>query len=197
MGQGFDIADPGGPPMITSMHLTLFTDTAVNYANTLIRVQFWDTYNSAANPVFSNPIGPTLDFPTGPVTTFGTTALTATLNFASPIPLTGLTEHGLSVNWQSDPDGTGSFADDTDLTAGLRGPGSADINPGVNDNPGSGYYRNASGETDLNFQSSDARAFPGVTNGGLLFDLSLAVPEPSSIVVLGLGALAILWRCRR
>jgi len=196
MGQAFDVADPGVPPDITSMHLTMVVATALSYQNTEIRLQFWDSYNSGNNPVFSNPIGGLQTFTTGPLTTSGATAFTFTLTFSSPIPLTGLTGHGFTVNWQSDPTGTGTFADDSNLTAALRGNGSANINPGANDNPSSGYYRNASGEVDFNFQSTDARSLSGVSNGGLVFDLSL-VPEPGIFSLAGLGGLALFALRRR
>jgi hypothetical protein len=195
MGQAFDIADPGVAPAITGMHITLVGAAAFNYANTLIRMQFWNNYSSGSNPVFSNPAGGAQLFTTGPMSETGATAWTFTLNFAAPIALNGLTGHGLSVNWQSDPTGTGTFADDSNLTAALRGSGSANIAIGVNDNPGSGYYRNASGETDLNFQSSDARSLSGVTNGGLVFDL-VAVPEPGCLALCILAG-AAAWTSRR
>jgi len=193
MGQGFEVADPGTAPQITSMRVVLVTAAAVNYANTAIRVQFWDNYNSGASPVFSNAIGGPQVFTTGPLSNTGATAYTFTLNFASPIPLTGLTGHGVTVNWQSDAQGLGTFVDDTNLTTGLRTTGSANIPVGVNLNPGSGYYRNASGQTDFNFQSSDSRSLSGVTNGGLLFDLTL-VPEPCTVILTIVGGLIVSRR---
>jgi hypothetical protein len=110
-----------------------------------------------------------------------------------------LTTHGIAVNWQSDAGGTGTFIDDTNLTAALRVSGSSNILPGANTSPNSGYYRNASGETDLNFQSSDARTLSGVTNGGLVFRLTaaeVAVPEPGTMLFLG-SALVVLAGVRR
>ena len=157
MGQAFDIADPGGPPAIASIHLAVIAATAVNYSNTMLRVQLWDTFNATNSPVFSNPVGSLQDLITGPISASGAAYWTFTLNFTAPIALTGLTGHGLTVNWLSDPTGTGTFALDTNLTAALRGSGSANVNPGTNSNPSSGYYRNASGETDFNFQSTDSR----------------------------------------
>lgn len=193
MGQAFDIADPGTTPQITSMQLVLVTTTAVNYQNTQIRVQFWDTWNGGSgSPVFSVPDGGVQTFVTGPFSSTGASGWIFTLNFATPISLTGLTQHGIAVNWQSDPSGSGTFSDDPNLTAALRVTGSANISPGANDNPSSGYYRNASGETDLNFANSDARALTGVTNGGLTFSLTLVagtgslppVANPQSVTVL-------------
>jgi hypothetical protein len=192
MGQAFDIADPGAPPQITSMHLVMVTAAAVNYPNTRIRVQFWDTYNGASSPVFAVPDGGVQTFETGPFSSTGPSGWEFTLNFPTPISLTGLTGHGISVNWQSDPTGTSTFADDPNLTAALRTTGSANINPGVNENPGSGYYRNASGETDLNFASGDARSLSGVTNGGLAFDLTLVAGTGSQPPVANAQSITVL-----
>jgi hypothetical protein len=196
MGQGFSLGDGGSSPQITSMNIVMVAGAALNYVDTQIRVQFWDVFSSATSPVFSNPVGGVQTLATGPISTGTATAYTFTLNFPTPIALTGLTGHGLTVNWQGDPTGTGTFANDNNLTAGLRTAGSADIVVGTNTNPSSGYYRNASGGTDFNFLSTDSRTLSGVTNGGLVFDLTV-VPEPSALVLSGLAGLALLARRRR
>jgi hypothetical protein len=197
MGQGFSVADPGGPVQISSMTIVLVAGAAVNYVNTRINVEFWDSYDStaASGSVFSSPLGINA-FTTGPLTTAGATALSFTLTFATPIALTGLVNHGLAVNWQSDAAGTGTFINDTLLTEGLRTTGSANINPGANVTPGSGYYRNVSGATNFNFLGSDARVLSGVTNGGLAFTLTSvsAVPEPGS-AGMWLAGLAFAGAC--
>jgi hypothetical protein len=196
MGQGFDLDPASSSSSVASMNVVLVVAGAINYQNTRINVQFWDSYNSSGASVFSNPVGGVQSFTTGPITTTGATAYLFTLTFASPLSLTGLTGHGLAINWQSDPNGTGTFANDTLLTSALRGSGSANIASGVNDNPSSGYYRNASGETDFNFPSTDARSLSGVSNGGLVFDLTV-VPEPSALALGSLGLVAIVLRRRK
>ena len=184
MGQGFSVANVVTNPQITRMRLVLVSGGAVNYQNTRIRLQFWDTYNSASSPVFSNPAGEVQTFTTGPITAASPTAFTFTLDFASAIPLTGLTGHGFSVNWQGDPTGNGTFTDDTLLTAGLRSAGSANIVIGTNLNPSSGYYRNAGGETNFNFLSSSSRSLSGITNGGLVFDLTVVEAKLPTTITL-------------
>jgi hypothetical protein len=175
------------------MQAVLVVAGAANYQNTLINVQFWDSYDANASPVFSSAAGAVQSFTTGPIVTTGAAAYTVTLTFATPVSLTGLTGHGLAINWQSDAAGTGAFINNTNLTTALRGSGSANISIGANLNPGSGYYRNASGTTNFNYLSSDARSLTGVTNGGLVFsltgDYAAAVPEPTSAALFLLGLL--------
>jgi hypothetical protein len=184
MGQGFSVANVVTNPQITRMRIVLVSSGAVNYQNTRIRLQFWDTYNSASSPVFSNPAGEVQTFTTGPITAASATAFTFTLDFASAIPLTGLNGHGLSVNWQSDPTGNGTFTDNALLTAGLRSAGSANIVIGTNLNPASGFYRNAGGENNFNFLSSSSRSLGGVTNGGLVFDLTVVEAKLPTTITL-------------
>ena len=112
---------------------------------------------------------------------------TFTLTFTTPISLTGLTNHGITLNWQSDATGTGVFSDNTLLTTALRtGAGVAVAPPaltqGSNLSPGGGYYRNASGLTTFNMQANDARTIANV--GGIMFELT-AVPEPGSLALFG------------
>lgn len=195
MGQGFDLGNVGSSPEITSIHIKLVAGAAINYQKTMIRVQFWDTFGSATSPFFSNPAGSLQTFTTGPLTTAGATAYTFSLDFTTPIPLTGLTGRGLTVNWQSDPTGVGTFANDGNLTTALRTTGYANIAVGANSNPSSGYYRNASSETDFNFLSGSARSLSGVTNGGLVFDLTMTVvPEPTTFALAGLAMFAMRRR---
>ena len=176
------------------MTIVLVAGAAVTYANTKINVEFWDIYDpsGASGSVFSNALGVNA-FTTGALTTTGAAALSFTLTFATPVALTGLVNHGLAVNWQSDAAGTGTFVNDTLLTEGLRTTGSANIAPGANVTPSSGYYRNASGATNFNFLTSDARTLTGVTNGGLVFTLTSvsAVPEPASVAMWLAGLAAI------
>jgi hypothetical protein len=206
MGQGFNVANPGtgATIQITSMRITMVAAAAVNYAASRLRIQFWDTYNPAAvgtELVFSNP-ALLQTFNTGAINVAAATAFTFTLNFAVPITLTGLTNHGITVNWQSDAAGTGNFIDDTNLAAALRTgtggtipppplmPGAADVNPG------GGYFRNASGLTTFNFQAGDARTIANV--GGLMMEFTaIAVPEPSSVALLITAAAGAFVAYRR
>ncbi len=187
MGQAFSVADPGTAISLTSMRITLVVGGAANFAATQLRIQFWNVFDPAAtgtaNP-FSSPA--TLQvFNTGAINVAGATAFTFTLTFATPISLAGLTNHGLTVNWESDAAGTGTFIDNNLLTTALRTGAGGTVPPpaltaGSNLNPSGGYFRNASGLTNLNFQANDARSIANV--GGLMFELSAvaAVPEPST-----------------
>lgn len=205
MGQGFSIADPLAPVQITQARVVLVAGAALSYQNTRIRVQFWNTYDpsqTGTNLVFSNAVGAPIVFTTGPITTTGATAFTFTLPFGSPVSLTGLTNHGITFNWQSDVAGIGNFIDDTLLTTALRtgsgGPPPA-LTAGTNVNPGGGYFRNASGLTSFNFQAGDARTIANF--GGLMFELSaVSVPEPATVALFGLAGCCVAggwYRMRR
>lgn len=206
MGQGFNIANPGIPSIqITSMRITVVAGAAVNYAATRLRIQLWDTYNPGATGtdlVFSNPLALQV-FNTGAINVAAASAFTFTLNFAVPLTLSGLTNHGITVNWQSDAAGTGNFIDDTNLTTALRTGTGGTVPPppltaGANVNPSGGYYRNASGLTTLNFQAGDSRTIANV--GGLMMEFTaIAVPEPSSVALLMTAAAGacVMYRRRR
>lgn len=203
MGQGFSISDPGGNPAISQIRVALVAGAAVNYPATRIRVSLWDIYDATqtgANLVFANQLGGgPINFITTAITTTGATAFIFTLNFATPIPLTGLLNHGITFNWQSDAAGTGTFIDDTLLTTALRGAGSPALTLGANNNPLGGYFRNASGETSFNFRADSARNIANV--GGLAFEITaVAIPEPTTWALIGLstvGGLAVIRRQRR
>lgn len=205
MGQAFSVADPGGPVQITQMRVVLVAGAAVNYAASRLRVQFWDTYDSSqtgTNLVFSSSVTNRV-FNTGAINVTGATAFTYTLPFTIPVSLTGLINHGITFNWQSDVLGTGNFVDDTLLTTALRTGTGGTIPPpaltaGVNLNPSGGYFRNASGLTTFNFQAGDARTIANV--GGLMFEITaVAVPEPATVAMIGLAGCCILggWRWKK
>jgi hypothetical protein len=190
MGQAFQVADPGTPVKISSIRVTLVAGAAVTYAASRLNVQLWDTYDPAAAGtalVFSNPLpAAALVYDTGAVNTTGATAFTFTLPVATPIALTGLTNHGITFNWQSDAAGVGTFINDTLLTTALRTGTGGTVPPpalmaGAADlNPVGGYFRNASALTTLNFQASDARSIANV--GGLMFELTAAAATPVTLL---------------
>ena len=202
VGQPFNIQDPGGgaPVAITQLVIRGFVSGAQSFTETRMRVQFWDTFDPGATGtalIFSNPNAAGIQTQlTGPITTTGSASRTFTFDFSSsPIILNSLTNLGISANWQSF-DGSG-FVDNTNLTIGLRNASFPAMTVGTNLAPSNGFFRNASGLTDFNFQADDARTLTGVTTGGIVFSLTgETIPEPASVAVFGLG-IALLGRRRR
>ena len=199
MSQAFSVTDPTATPTIGTVRVVLVAGAAVNFANTRIRVTLWDTYDPAATgaaTVFSNSLG-TFNFTTGPVTSAGAASFVFTLGLGAGVPLTGLTNHGISFNWQSDAAGTGAFIDNSLLTTALRTGATGSPPPaltlGSNLNPAGGYFRNASGLTNFNATAGDARSITNV--GGLAFEL-IAVPTPGAAALLGMGGLMAARRRR-
>ena len=183
MGQDFTAADPGGPLLIERVVVLMGSLTTQNYANIRASVQLWDTFD--LNPVYATPAGAVQQFDLGPMSLLANFAYDVDLTFAAPIPLTGVANHGIAFNFKGD---TGfGLADTNNLTAVVRY--NAPIAIGSNPS-GTGYWRNASGRTDFNFDFTDFRFFePGVS--ALAVQIYAAgVPEPATLPLV-LGALAV------
>ncbi len=159
MGQPFDAANPGTPLVINQLDIVLYSATAQNYSSGLaLNIQFWDTFDGTATPIFSTPVSSVQTFTFFPFTTQAGFGYLITVNWNVPVSISGFSNLGVTFNWQGD---TGSGLTTTDnLTTAVRGgPGAPPI--AVGDvplaPPNLGYYRNASGRVDFNFNASDGR----------------------------------------
>jgi hypothetical protein len=187
MGMRFDLDDPGVDLDIVAADFYMVSATTANYTNIELNVAFWDTYNGAATPVFSDGSG-IQTFNLGSLNAVANNYYTLSVIFSTPIHLTGLTSRGIGVNYRGDTGG--GLAVTTNLTSLLRF-GTNPIAVGASPN---GYYR-AGSRTDLNFLSTDFRTLGGQFNQGLALKLyvadAAAVPEPGTFL-LAAGALTLV-----
>lgn len=191
MGDPFDAADPGAPLEITRVELYLASTANQSYSNGLCaRVQFWNDFDAAASPVFSGPAGGVYELRVdGPITLAPNVYVIVAGALAPGAPLSDLTGNGVVVNFQGD-NGSGC-ADSATLTALLRyvdEPAEAPI--AVGDIPLApphlGYYRNAAGRTDLNFEPADLRWVTGTNSNAVAMRLYASAPQTRRSVYLPL-----------
>lgn len=181
MGDPFDAADPGVPLKITRVELYLASTAEQTYSNGLCaRVQFWNEFNAAASPVFGGPAGRVYELRVdGPVALLPNVYVVVSGALVPGAPLSDLTGNGVGVNFQGD---NGSGCEDSDtLTALLRyaeEPAEAPIAVGAVPlaPPHLGYYRNAAGRTDLNFEPTDLRWVTGTNSNAVAMRLYASAP---------------------
>ena len=142
----------------------------MSYNDVVARIQFWNTYNGNSTPVFSNAAGGLVTVDLGPITTAANNIYTINVTLNTPITLLG----GPGTNWgfaQNFQGNTGSgLADTTDLTSLITSNTAGTYAAGqitTGTSPVFGYYRNAGGETDFNFASTDARSLTGLNGQGI------------------------------
>ncbi|WP_422012139.1 PEP-CTERM sorting domain-containing protein [Roseateles sp.] len=203
MGDGYVLS--AGTTQITGFDLFAYNNTGVNYTGLKLNVYVWGGVNtgtvSAAAPAFSNLLGSysftssgtfttgffySFEDPTNPGATPGI-ALNSPLNLSSNTV-------GITVNIQGTTDGV-TYTSANSLTSlitygTLPTTGSLVFN---------GYYRNGNNEVNGNF-TSGVRSL-GFTNQGValrVYGNVTAVPEPSTVLLMGVGVLGLLaWRRRQ
>lgn len=154
--------DGAGPQVdITSMDVFLAATAAANYTNIRARVQLWDTYAQASNPVFSDAAGTVIEADIGPLEAVANTVYTITINLATAQRLNSLNAKGFTVSFQGDT-GTGLATADA-LTTALSVNGAQTVGTNAAGG-GNGFYRNVGNQTTFNFQSTDLRTFSGITD---------------------------------
>ena len=180
---------PGGTGSIQITGFTLYmvhaATVATAYDNITARVQLWNTYTAASSPVFGGAAGPVVTVNLGAATlaastiyTIGPIDLTAT-----PITLTGGagTNWGYAQNFQACVGASCTPADNTNLTSLITSYSTGTWPAGAitsGTSPAFGYYRNAAGLTNFNFNSTDLRTLAGLNNQGVAIILNgVAIPS--------------------
>lgn len=172
MGMPIAVSAAGGAnPTISkvTVYMSYLGASPATFNSLRVNLQLWDSWSSGATPVFSNsPASVIVADVTGPFTLNPGTYTTIDVTLATPVPLSGLSSHGIAVNFQGD---TGSGLVSSDNFTALLRTGNA-LAAGTN-LLGSGLfgYRNASNRTDLNFLPSDARGFQGATDQATAFKM--------------------------
>ncbi|TDR36996.1 hypothetical protein DFR29_12633 [Tahibacter aquaticus] len=160
MGFQFNLdSAAGSTPMISRIvvYMAYNGTTARSYSRLRVRLQMWDSWWSENDPVFSIPVEAVYVADVDQsILMQPNTFVAINLDLPSPMPFTGLTSHGIAINFQGD---TGSGLETSnDLTSLLRY-GSNPIAVGANPAPQSYGYRNVGGQTTFNHPQSDSRTF--------------------------------------
>lgn len=190
-----------GADSITGFDLFPVNLSGTNFTGLKINIFVWGTVNTsgtvnATTPAFSNLLGSYTATTTGTYDSgfyfpFETGDPGATPGFTLGSALTiSSTQIGITFNYQGTTDGV-TYNNVNSLTSLITYGTIASVGSNVFD----GYYRNANSETDGNFTSA-LRSF-GQTNQSVgVRVFGTAVPEPASMTILGLGALALIRRRR-
>jgi len=195
VGQPFTAADPGYPLKISSVTAWFAATQAMSFTDFVMSVQLWDSFNPFAASVFSSPVGSVQSQSYGALSVNAFEIYAATVVFAQPLALTGLSGHGVAINFQVN---TGSGLT---VTENVSVPGRATSAAGAFPvgtvplpGPSYGYYRNASGRTDFNFASSDL--YTAGSWSALAIELDAAVPEPATFFGVGGSVVGLLLVAR-
>jgi hypothetical protein len=155
---------------ITALTMYMVSATTQAYTDVVARIQFWNTYNQAATPVFTNASGPLITVDLGPLNLTANTFTAIPVTLATPLVLPG----GPGTNWgwaQNFQGNTGAgLADTTNLTSLITAHSNGLYSTGqitTGTAPAFGYYRNASARVDFNFDSTDARTLAGLNAQGI------------------------------
>lgn len=161
IGGAANIAGPGPQVDVTSMDLFLASTAAASYTNIRARVQFWDTYAQASDPVFSNAAGTILEADIGPLEALANNVYTITLNLPSPLRLNSLNGKGFAVSFQGDTGAGLATTDNLTTALSVNGPQTVGTSAA---GAGNGFYRNVANQATFNFATTDLRTFTGITD---------------------------------
>ncbi len=218
MGGAVFLAGGNVAHTLTGMTVYPVFRATANYFDLEIAVSFWNTPDvglTSASPLatdnlFKNRIGATRVFTLGaPISVTANTF--QPFNLTLPNIATTGDFLGVQIRYRVKTTAAGAFATSTNVTNGIRlgasTSGGAYVAPAVGSNifsdPG-GWMRSSTGLTnpDNSMQVTNERIFVDAGQLPLTGDQSLAftlqgVPEPSSVVAMALGGLAIMSRRRR
>jgi hypothetical protein len=204
MGDAYTLA--AGTTQITGFDLFPINGTTTNFTALKLNLFVWGGVNTtgtvnATTPAFSNLLGSYTFTATGTFTSgfyysfeSATPGLTPGLVLPSPITVPGLSV-GLTINVQGSTDNI-TFANFSNLTTII----SSGVPATVGSNVFNGYYRNAGTPTETNGNFTSSLRSLGLTNQSLatrIYGNVSAVPEPASVLLMGMGALALLALRRR
>lgn len=203
MGDGYVLA--AGTTEITGFDVFPVNLSGTAFNSIKINIFVWGTVNTgtvnATTPLFGSLLGSysltSVDsFPSGSYFPFegATPGVTPGISLGSPLAISSTTI-GLTFNYQGSTDGGVTFANVNSLSSIIATGPAPTVGSLVF---GSGYFRNANSEVNGNFTST-IRALAGLTNQGLgvrVYGTVTAVPEPTSLALIGGGAMFLLFRRR-
>ncbi|MEO8198363.1 MAG: hypothetical protein ABI689_16750 [Thermoanaerobaculia bacterium] len=138
-----------------------------------IRVQVWDGFDGATNPIFTTAVGAVEAFTVpGPLAFAINTFTPINITFPVARDLADL-EGGWAIAYRCD-DGAGLVSQDS-MTSLIRATGALAVGTfptsGAYITPQFGFYRNAAGQTTFNHANTDLRVFNGINDIALALQL--------------------------
>jgi hypothetical protein len=199
MGDAYTLAT--GTTSITGFDIYPVNLSGTSYNALKMSIYVWGSVNmgtvGAATPAFGNLLGSYTLTGTGTFTTGyyfpyegSPIGVNPGITLGTPISLSSPTI-GITFNFQGSTDGGVTYNSANSLTSLI----SYGVAPTVGTEVFNGYYRNAASEVDGNFVSS-LRSL-GYTYQSLGLRVYGVIPEPSSLALAGLGAVALMAFRRR
>lgn len=194
-GDNFNLPSAGAGMhwRITQIRGAAFASAAGTYSSRVLNISFWNGVGASANatdPAFSNQAGTSVNAAFGG--TFNATAAGSGFTYSvsglsidlANTPVVPANGYGIRLGWSSSGPGT--------LSSGYKDTASSVAGSAWSN----GFFidTNASGV----LQNNEFVNFSNWTNGNLAVEITaIAVPEPATLAILGVGALAMLRRRKK